>query len=201
MGLINNYAEATPSLSDKLIGTDVSNDNTTSNFLISDVLDLLADPTGAVIGSFYSNAAQNLPTASNDIVTLTLNNTESYNSGFSFQAASTSNIICENTGVYRLTLNLNIDKASSASATPMLLTSEIWLNGAQLPLTKSAVSLVPNTLKLGCNFEFILSLTENDYFYIIFRSDSTFLSGYRLNTGSYTGTGQTYSARLMITRA
>jgi len=39
MGYIANYAQATaPSLTDKVIGTDVDNKNATKNFTIQDIL-------------------------------------------------------------------------------------------------------------------------------------------------------------------
>lgn len=48
MAKINTYTTVTPSLSDKVIGTDASNDSTTNNFLISDIVGLIPSTTTTV---------------------------------------------------------------------------------------------------------------------------------------------------------
>ena len=52
MGYIANYAQATaPSLTDKVIGTDVDNNNATKNFTIQDILSLGAVPLTNVLSA------------------------------------------------------------------------------------------------------------------------------------------------------
>lgn len=52
MGYIANYAQATaPSLTDKVIGTDVDNNNATKNFTIQDILSLGAIPLTNVLSA------------------------------------------------------------------------------------------------------------------------------------------------------
>lgn len=48
MAKINTYTTVTPSLSDKVIGTDASNDSATNNFLISDIVGLIPSATTTV---------------------------------------------------------------------------------------------------------------------------------------------------------
>ena len=52
MGYIANYAQATaPSLTDKVIGTDVDNNNATKNFTIQDILSLGGSPLTNVLSA------------------------------------------------------------------------------------------------------------------------------------------------------
>jgi len=72
MGYIANYAQATaPSLTDKVIGTDVDNNNATKNFTIQDILSLGEVPLTNVLSAEDVAVSQG-PSTTNSLYQLTI---------------------------------------------------------------------------------------------------------------------------------
>ena len=72
MGYIANYAQATaPSLTDKVIGTDVDNNNATKNFTIQDILSLGGVPLTNVLSAEDVAVSQG-PSTTNSLYQLTI---------------------------------------------------------------------------------------------------------------------------------
>jgi hypothetical protein len=170
---ISQYNNATPlGVSSKLIGTNVSADNETANFTISDVLGL-GDAYFAPndYGSFFDNTTQTV--ASGSIAAMRYNNTVNSNN-VSIELDGSSNateITFTNAGVYNIQFSAQIYRASGGSEKKV----SIWLrvNGVDVPNSATHVTLKATANYAVASWNFFQEVTNGQYAQIMWSQDDT----------------------------
>jgi len=178
MGKISTYTVlSTPTVNDKLIGTDVTTNNETKNFLISDILSLAPSTLNLYKGSFYDNITQTLTGGANVAVPVRLNSTDaSATNGISVVTDGTNltRITVANTGVYNLLFSAQL--ANSAGSAQIV---DFWLrkNGATAAFnvanTTGTVQLQSNSSFVMAAWNYFLALNAGDYIYLMWTATST----------------------------
>jgi len=178
MGKISTYSVlSTPTPNDKLIGTDVTSNNETKNFLISDILSLAPSTLNLYKGSFYDNITQTLTGGANVAVPVRLNSTDALaTNGVSVVTDGTNltRITVANTGVYNLLFSAQLANSGGASQTV-----DFWLrkNGATAAFnvadTTGKVVLQSNTNFAMAAWNYFIALNAGDYIYLMWTATST----------------------------
>ena len=170
---ISQYANATPlGVSSKLIGTNVSANDETANFTISDVLGL-GDAYFAPndYGSFFDNTTQTA--ASGSIAAMRYNNTVNSNN-VSIELDGSSNateITFTNAGVYNIQFSAQAYRSSGGSDAKL----SIWLrvNGVDVPNSATHITLKANSNYVVASWNFFQQVTNGQYAQIMWSQDST----------------------------
>ena len=178
MGKISTYSVlSTPTPNDKLIGTDVTSNNETKNFLISDILSLAPSTLNLYKGSFYDNFTQTLTGGANVAVPVRLNTTDtSATNGISVVTDGTNltRITVANTGVYNLLFSAQLANSGGTGQTV-----DFWLrkNGATAAFnvadTTGKVVLQSNTNFAMAAWNYFIALNAGDYIYLMWTATST----------------------------
>lgn len=178
MGKISTYSVlSTPTPNDKLIGTDVTSNNETKNFLISDILSLAPSTLNLYKGSFYDNITQTLTGGPNVAVPVRLNITDaSATNGISVVTDGTNltRITVANTGVYNLLFSAQLANSGGTGQTV-----DFWLrkNGATAAFnvadTTGKVVLQSNTNFAMAAWNYFIALNAGDYIYLMWTATST----------------------------
>jgi hypothetical protein len=178
MGKISTYTVlSTPTVNDKLIGTDVTTNNETKNFLISDILSLAPSTLNLYKGSFYDNITQTLTGGANVAVPVRLNTTDtSATNGISVVTDGTNltRITVANTGVYNLLFSAQLANSGGSAQTV-----DFWLrkNGATAAFnvadTTGTVVLQSNTNFAMAAWNYFIALNAGDYIYLMWTATST----------------------------
>jgi hypothetical protein len=178
MGKISTYSVlSTPTATDKLIGTDVTSNNETKNFLISDILSLAPSTLNLYKGSFYDNITQTLTGGANVAVPVRLNTTDtSATNGISVVTDGTNltRITVANTGVYNLLFSAQLANSGGTGQTV-----DFWLrkNGATAAFnvadTTGKVVLQSNTNFAMAAWNYFIALNAGDYIYLMWTATST----------------------------
>ena len=134
------------------------------------------------LGSFYDTTNQTGVAGS--VLTMSLNNSDSWNNGVSI--VSGSQITIANPGVYNLAFSAQMVKNSGNTATHI----HIWLaqNGTTIPTTASQIGFPSNSVYVvpAWNF-FIKTTTANEYFQIKWQIDSNVDNGIIMTSAVATG--------------
>jgi hypothetical protein len=170
---ISQYNNATPlGVSSKLIGTNVSANNETANFTISDVLGL-GDAYFAPndYGSFFDNTTQTV--ASGSIAAMRYNNTVNSNN-VSIELDGSSNateITFTNAGVYNIQFSAQVYRSSGGSDAKL----SIWLrvNGVDVPNSATHITLKANSNYVVASWNFFQEVTNGQYAQIMWSQDDT----------------------------
>jgi len=178
MSNISTYSVlSTPTPNDKLIGTDVTSNNETKNFLISDILSLAPSTLNLYKGSFYDNITQTLTGGANVAVPVRLNSTDtSATNGISVVTDGTNltRITVANTGVYNLLFSAQLANSAGSAQTV-----DFWLrkNGATAAFnvanTTGKVQLQSNSSFVMAAWNYFLELNAGDYIYLMWTATST----------------------------
>ena len=178
MGKISTYSVlSTPSATDKLIGTDVTSNNETKNFLISDILSLAPTTLNLYKGSFYDNFTQTLTGGANVAVPVRLNTTDALaTNGISVVTDGTNltRITVANTGVYNLLFSAQLANSGGGAQTV-----DFWLrkNGATAAFnvadTTGTVVLQSSTNFTMAAWNYFIKLDAGDYIYLMWTATST----------------------------
>ena len=178
MGKISTYSVlSTPTPNDKLIGTDVTSNNETKNFLISDILSLAPSTLNLYKGSFYDNFTQTLTGGANVAVPVRLNSTDtSATNGISVVTDGTNltRITVANTGVYNLLFSAQLANSGGTGQTV-----DFWLrkNGATAAFnvadTTGKVQLQSNSSFVMAAWNYFIALNAGDYIYLMWTATST----------------------------
>jgi hypothetical protein len=154
MAKISTYAiDGNPSLSDKVIGTEVANNNETKNYLISDILSLGSTLyTPIAYGSFYDTTTQ---TATTSTIATMKYNTTVLSQGVSVVNDGLGNptqITFANAGLYNLQFSAQLQRTSGGSDA----TISIWfrLNGTDIPASTTHLTLKANTNYVVASWNF-----------------------------------------------
>lgn len=163
MAKISTYPQPeSPSVDDLLIGTDISDDNNTKNFRITDVLGLSRK------GSFLSTQTQTAA-ATNTAYPITLNNTDTtITSGFSIVSAS--RITAAEDGVYNLAFSAQISKTTGGEAS-----IDIWIrkNGTNVPNSNTRVTIKANANYMVAAWNFFVGLNAGQYVELMWSTTDT----------------------------
>ncbi len=134
MGYIANYAQATaPSLTDKVIGTDVDNNNATKNFTIQDILGLGGVPLTNVLSAEDVAVSQG-PSTTNSLYQLLIGGAQGTASDPVMLDAS-GNITFNEAGTYLLIAQGCFGRASGGASALMHFAA--FLDGVQEGATQS----------------------------------------------------------------
>jgi hypothetical protein len=170
---ISQYANATPlGVSSKLIGTNVSANDETANFTISDVLGL-GDAYFAPndYGSFFDNTTQTA--ASGTIEAIRYNNTlNSNNVSIGLDGSSNpTEITFVNAGVYNIQFSAQVYRASGGAEKKV----SIWLrvNGVDVPNSATHITLKANANYAVASWNFFQQVTNGQYAQIMWSQDDT----------------------------
>ena len=178
MSNISTYSVlSTPTPNDKLIGTDVTSNNETKNFLISDILSLAPSTLNLYKGSFYDNFTQTLTGGANVAVPVRLNSTDtSATNGISVVTDGTNltRITVANTGVYNVLFSAQLTNSGGTGQTV-----DFWLrkNGATAAFnvadTTGKVQLQSNSSFVMAAWNYFIALNAGDYIYLMWTATST----------------------------
>jgi hypothetical protein len=180
MAKISTYISASPvELTDKLIGTETTNNNATKNFTVGDVLSLVPDVISSSFykGSFYDIITQTLTGGANVGVPVILRTTDtSATNGVSIVSDGTNltRITVANTGVYNLLFSAQL--ANSAGSSQVV---DFWLrkNGstaaANIADTNGKVQLQSNNTYVMAAWNYFVSLNAGDYIQLMWTATST----------------------------
>jgi len=178
MGKISTYSVlSTPTPNDKLIGTDVTSNNETKNFLISDILSLAPSTLNLYKGSFYDNITQTLTGGANVAVPVRLNSTDtSATNGISVVTDGTNltRITVANAGVYNVLFSAQLTNSGGTGQTV-----DFWLrkNGEtaafNVPDSNGKVQLQGNASYLMAAWNYFIALDAGDYIYLMWTATST----------------------------
>lgn len=170
---ISQYANATPlGVSSKLIGTNVSANDETANFTISDVLGL-GDAYFAPndYGSFFDSTTQNV--TSGQIAAMKYATTvNSNNVSIGLDGSSNpTEITFTNAGVYNIQFSAQIYRASGGSDKKV----SIWLrvNGVDVPNSATHITLKANANYAVASWNFFQQVTNGQYAQIMWSQDDT----------------------------
>lgn len=180
MGKINNYASATPTLSDKVIGTDADNNNETVNFELSEILSLSARAQ-------FVNHIGGLPTptTSTAVTSLTWASQSSFNVGFVISSAT--EITSSVSGVFNFRVEYCLTKSSLPISSPYVVGVELIINGAVVSGSRRMSNVTVNALQIPCVFNIAASVSAGDVILFNIRASDNTLSGYF--TGHHNVTG------------
>lgn len=163
MAKISTYPQpATPSVDDLLIGTDVSDDNNTKNFKITDVFGLTKK------GSFFSTQTQTA-TSVNTAYPVTLNNIDStITNGFTIDSGS--RITAGADGIYNLAFSAQINKSTGGEAS-----IDIWIriDGSDVPNSNTRVTIKANANYMVAAWNFFIGLNEGQYVELMWATTDT----------------------------
>jgi hypothetical protein len=163
MGKISQYlVDSTPQLSDKVIGTDVSDNNVTKNYLISDILELGSsyfapinygyyyDTTTQTTSSGTAKAMQYLETVSQDGVSVDPDGFGNYNQ-----------ITFTNAGIYNIQFSAQFNRTSGGSDAEVT----VWLrlDGVDVPYSATKVTLKANTTYVVAAWNWFQEVTAGQY--------------------------------------
>lgn len=170
---ISQYANATPlGVSSKLIGTNVSADDQTANFTISDVLQL-GDAYYAPndFGSFYDTTTQTV--TSGQIAAMKYNVTaHSNNVSIGLDGSSNPNkITFVNGGVYNIQFSAQVYRASGGNDAKV----SIWLrvDGVDVPESATHITLKANSNYVVAAWNFFQEVLNGSYAQIMWSQDDT----------------------------
>ena len=162
MAKISTYAiDGTPSLSDKVIGTEVANNNETKNYLISDILGLGSTLYVPIAyGSFYDTTTQ---TAVSGAIATMKYNTTSLSNGVSVVNDGLGNpteITFTDAGVYNIQFSAQLQRTSGGSDA----TISIWLsqNGSNVADSTTHLTLKANTNYVVAAWNFFQQVGAGD---------------------------------------
>ena len=162
MAKISTYAiDGTPSLSDKVIGTEVANNNETKNYLISDILGLGSTLYVPIAyGSFYDTTTQ---TAVSGAIATMKYNTTSLSNGVSIVNDGLGNpteITFTDAGVYNIQFSAQLQRTSGGSDA----TISIWLsqNGSNVADSTTHLTLKANTNYVVAAWNFFQQVGAGD---------------------------------------
>jgi hypothetical protein len=180
MAKISTYTSASPvELTDKLIGTETTNNNATKNFTVGDVLSLVPDVISSSFykGSFYDIITQTLTGGANVGVPVILRTTDtSATNGVSIvsDGANLTRITVANAGVYNILFSAQL--ANSAGSSQVV---DFWLrkNGstaaANIADTNGKVQLQSNNTYVMAAWNYFVSLNAGDYIQLMWTATST----------------------------
>jgi hypothetical protein len=174
MGKISTYPNVvSPSLSDKLIGTDTTNNDETVNFLLSDIFTLVTD-----YGSFYEPSDQTATVINTGNEVKFSNSRTLSGSGISVVnnlSGNPTRITVTKTGIYKINFQLQVNSSGGSHAVSAWFRTSA--NG-DVAFSYSKITLGNNTEHLLTG-DIILPLQANDYFNIIWSTNNTsaFLNG------------------------
>lgn len=168
MGKISSYPNVvSPTLSDKVIGTDTSNDNDTVNFLLSDITGLVSD-----YGSFYEPSDQIAASINTDYEVQFSNNRTLSGSGISVvnnSLGAPTRITVTKTAIYKIDYQFQVfNSGGSHTVISWIKTS----GSGDIAFSYSKLSLDNNTEHI-LSGNIILPLAANDYFNIMWSTNST----------------------------
>jgi hypothetical protein len=175
MGKISTYAvDSTPSLSDKLIGTEVGNLNATKNYTIGQILSL---SYSSGYGSFYDTTNQDA-IAVNTEYAIKLNSTDSSaTDGISIVNDSFGNptkITTSISGVYNIAFSAQLARPSGGGSQ----TVDFWLkkNSVNVPWSNTSVTLTANPGLLVAAWNFFIQLDAGEYAQLMWSTTSTIVN-------------------------
>jgi hypothetical protein len=183
MAKISTYPSVSPvELTDKLIGTETTNNNATKNFTVGDVLLLVPDVISSSFykGSFYDSITQTLTGGANVAIPVILRTTDtSATNGVSIVSDGTNltRITVANAGVYNILFSAQV--SNSAGSTQVV---DFWLrkNGAtaafNVPDTTGKVQLQSNNTFVMAAWNYFITLNAGDYLYLMWTATSTNIS-------------------------
>lgn len=167
MGKISQYiVDSSPALSDKVIGTDVGDNNVTKNYLISDILSLGSNYFApANYGSYYDTTTQTV--ASGSIAAMKMN-TSVTEDGVSIQNDGSSNpteILIDNAGLYNIQFSAQLNRTSGGSDAE----TTIWLrvDGADVAYSATKVTMKANTTYVVAAWNWFQEVTAGQYIQIM----------------------------------
>lgn len=162
MAKISTYAiDGTPSLSDKVIGTEVANNNETKNYLISDILGLGSTLyTPIAYGSFYDTTTQ---TAVSGAIATMKYNTTVLSQGVSIVNDGLGNpteVTFTDAGVYNIQFSAQLQRTSGGSDASI----SIWLrlNGSDVTDSNTHLTLKANTNYVVAAWNFFQQVSAGD---------------------------------------
>lgn len=162
MAKISTYAiDGTPSLSDKVIGTEVANNNETKNYLISDILDLGSTLYVPIAyGSFYDTTTQ---TATSGAIATMKYNTTVLSNGVSIVndgLGDPTEITFTDAGIYNIQFSAQLQRTSGGSDA----TISIWLrqNGSNVADSTTHLTLKANTNYVVAAWNFFQQVGAGD---------------------------------------
>lgn len=180
MAKISSYTSASPvELTDKLIGTETTNNNATKNFTVGDVLSLVPDVISSLFykGSFYDSITQTLTGGAGVAIPVILRTTDtSATNGVSIVSDGTNltRITVANAGVYNVVFSAQL--ANSAGSSQVV---DFWLrkNGstaaANIADTNGKVQLQSNNTYVMAAWNYFVSLNAGDYIQLMWTATST----------------------------
>ena len=127
-------------------------------------------PIGGVFASYYGSFVNTsvIPLLGSNIETpLTYTNSIIQNGTSIISSPNNSRILISNTGIYRLTYSIQLEKDLGNSAEVI-----IWLkvNGNNINDSTNRIVISDNSGKIFPNWEYIYNFNSNDYFEIVFLS-------------------------------
>lgn len=118
-------------------------------------------------GSFSSNVDQ-FAAVANTAYGVTYNSTE-FSKGISI-GSPTSRIVVSKSGVYNFQFSLQLDKSSASVGNVY-----VWarINGTDVPNSATKIAVQGPTAEVVAAWNFVLALNQNDYFELMWSTDST----------------------------
>jgi hypothetical protein len=168
MSKISTYPiDTTVTLSDKVIGSDAENSNSTKNYTLGDIAKLFYSST--YFGSFYDTTDQTV--SSGGIAAFKYNTTDISN-GVSITnnlSSQPTRITVANSGVYNIQFSAQLQRLSGGSSKKVT----IWLrvNGTDVPNTATNLTVQANATYLLASWNFYQLLTANQYAEIMWTQD------------------------------
>jgi endonuclease YncB( thermonuclease family) len=169
---ISQYANATPlGVSSKLIGTNVSANDETANFTISDVLGL-GDAYFAPndYGSFFDSTTQNV-TAGQIAAMKYATTVNSNNVSIGLDGSSNpTQITFVNAGVYNIQFSAQLYRTSTITDAK----TTIWLrlNGVDVPNSATSITMKSNAGYAVASWNFFQEVTSTQYVEIMWSQDN-----------------------------
>jgi hypothetical protein len=136
MAKISTYAiDGTPSLSDKLIGTEVGNNDETKNYLISDLASLITSQTSSTIVLNAQSTVSQAPSVLDTAIQITFGPAQ-YTSSDPVMIDALGNITFNESGLYIVNGYGSVERQGSSGGVAILLLRGL-LNGSQALSTKA----------------------------------------------------------------
>ena len=129
--------------------------------------------SGLLYGAYSDTTSQAIAAANTPYV-ITMNTTDLVD-GLYLDPAHTSRIVCPASGVYNFQFSLQLQSTSASSKNVT-----IWarINGADVPNSATWLTTSGNNANAVAAWNFMFKLNANDYFELIWASDSTSVSLY-----------------------
>lgn len=141
MAKISTYAtDGTPSLADKVIGTEVDNNNATKNYTISDILSLGNFAPAAYYGSFYDTTTQTVTSGS--IAPMKCNSIATY---LGMSMGDDGILTFDHDGQYNIQFSAQLYRTSGGSDAVIT----IWIRQNGIDVSDSATNI---TMKANSNY-------------------------------------------------